>query len=64
MVQLSKHRTGRVTGSRIAAVLGLSPYLSRDDVMREMVREFFWDEPEFAGNFVTDWGSSTSRGRS
>lgn len=56
MTQLSMERTGRITGSRIAAVLGLSPYLSRDDVMREMVREHFWDEPEFAGNFVTDWG--------
>ena len=28
MANLSMQRTGRATGSRIAAVLGLSPYLS------------------------------------
>ena len=56
MTVLSMERTGRITGSRIAGVLGLSPYMNRDEVMRDMVREFFWDPTEFAGNFVTDWG--------
>lgn len=53
---LSLERHGRITGSRIASVLGLSPHRSRSEVMREMVREHFWDESEFDGNFVTDFG--------
>lgn len=53
---LTLERTGRVTGSRIAGVLNLSPYRSRDDVMREMVREHHWADPEFDGNFATDYG--------
>ena len=32
-------RKGRVTGSSVGAILGLSPFMSPDDVMRRMVRE-------------------------
>lgn len=50
-------RIGRVTGSRAGAILGLSRYASADDVLREMVREFFGYEREFTGNVATEWGN-------
>ena len=50
-------RKGRITGSRVGAILGLSPFANRDDVMREMIREHFGYEREFKGNVATDWGS-------
>lgn len=53
---LSLDRIGRITGSRVAGVLGLSPYSTRSEVMREMVREYHWAEAEFQGNFITDFG--------
>jgi len=53
---LSPLREGRITGSRIAAVLGASPYGTRDSVMRDMVRGHFGDATEFAGNIATEWG--------
>lgn len=51
-------RSGRITGSRVGAILGLSRYASADDVLREMVREFFGYEREFRGNAATEWGNS------
>jgi hypothetical protein len=56
VADLSLERTGRITGSRVGGVLGLSPYWTRAQVMREMVREYHWAEAEFSGNFVTDYG--------
>lgn len=53
---LSPLRVGRITGSRVAAVLGLNPYSKREDVLREMVREHFGAEREFTGNEATRWG--------
>ena len=53
---LSPLRTGRITGSRIPAILGVSPYASRADVLREMVRQHHGAEPEFTGNRFTDHG--------
>lgn len=50
-------RKGRVTGSRAGAILGLNPSKTRDDVMREMVREYHGAESEFTGNIATQWGS-------
>lgn len=50
-------RVGRLTGSRIGAVLGLSPYATRDDVLREMVREFAGADREFTGNVATEYGT-------
>jgi len=40
-------RKGRVTGSSVGGILGLSPYSSRDAVMRAMVREALGAPSEF-----------------
>ena len=50
-------RAGRITGSRVGAILGLSPWQKPDDVLRAMVREYHGAESEFAGNPATDWGN-------
>ncbi len=53
---LDPRRNGRITGSRVGAILGLNPYQSRDDTLRLMVRENFGAEPEFKGNEATRYG--------
>ena len=53
---LDVRRTGKITGSRVAAILGLSPYSKRADVMREMIREHYGVETEFKGNIATEHG--------
>lgn len=50
-------RAGRITGSRVAAALGIDKYKTRDDLMREMVREHFNAEREFTGNEATEHGN-------
>src|SRR5690606_12583446 len=55
-LMLSPDRVGRITGSRVAAILGANPYQSRDDVLREMVRQYHGAEPEFSGNDATRHG--------
>ena len=55
--QLSPMRTGRITGSRVAGILGVDKYRTRDDVMREMVRDYLGADPEFEGNDATEWGN-------
>jgi len=52
-----KQRVGMVTGSRVGAILGLSPFQSKDDVMRAMVREYHGSESEFTGNVATQYGN-------
>lgn len=52
----SKHSSGRVTGSRAGAILGLSPWQSKKGVLRDMVRRWHGAEPEFKGNAATQWG--------
>lgn len=54
---LSEKRKGRVTGSAVGAILGLSPWMTPDDVMRRMVREWHDAEPEFTGNVATEYGA-------
>lgn len=54
---LTDDRKGRITASRIAGILGLSPYTNRDGVLREMVRQHFGAEQEFRGNFITEYGN-------
>ena len=49
-------RNGKITASNVGAILGESKYKSRDDVMREMVRDHFGAEREFTGNAATQWG--------
>ena len=46
------------TGSRIAALKGLSQWSKPDDLMRQLVREYYLeDDPEaFQGNIATQWG--------
>jgi putative phage-type endonuclease len=50
-------RTGRVTASSVGAILGLSPFMKREDVMRNMVREYHDAEREFKGNQATEYGT-------
>lgn len=52
-----EQRKGRVTASSVGAILGLSPYMKREDVMRNMVREYHGYEREFKGNNATEYGT-------
>ena len=52
-----KQRVGKITGSRVPAILGQNRYASRDDVLREMVRSYYGAELEFTGNVATEWGN-------
>lgn len=58
MSQLDPRRAWRITGSRIGAILGLNPYSTRRDVLREMVRESHGAEREFQGNEATRYGEA------
>lgn len=51
-----KARVGVITGSRVGSILGVNPYQSADDVLRDMVREHFGAEKEFTGNAATNHG--------
>jgi putative phage-type endonuclease len=51
-----KQRRGRVTASLVGAILGNAPYLSRDEAMRRMVRDYHGAPSEFEGNAATTWG--------
>lgn len=59
--QWFKQRQGRITGSRIGAILGLSPWQKPDDIMRAMVREYHGHSSEFAGNIATEHGNSNEQ---
>jgi exodeoxyribonuclease (lambda-induced) len=50
-------RVGRVTASNVWAILGLSPFRKRQDVMRSMVREWHGALSEFTGNVATEYGN-------
>ena len=52
-----KKRAGRVTGSNVGAILGLSPFMKREDVMRNMVRQYHNAPSEFTGNVATSYGT-------
>lgn len=51
-------RKMRITGSRVGAILGLSPWQKPDAVIREMVRAYHGAETEFKGNPATDHGNN------
>jgi|SRR5690625_1311243 len=54
-----KARAGRITASRIGAVLGVDPHRTRADLIREMVREYHGAPSEFeGGNVATQWGTN------
>lgn len=55
-------RKGRVTASLVGAILGLSPYMTRADAMRVMVREALGAEREFTGNIATEYGTRNEAG--
>ena len=50
-------RKNRVTGSSVGAILGMSPFMKPEDVMRNMVREYHNYPSEFKGNVATDYGT-------
>ena len=52
-----KARKGMITGSQAGAIMGLSPFMTPDDVMRRMVREYHGAESEFQGNVATEYGT-------
>jgi putative phage-type endonuclease len=54
-------RIGRVTASNVGAILGLSPFRKRADVMRSMVREYCGALSEFTGNVATEYGNMNER---
>ena len=51
----------RITGSRLGAVLGLSPWQKPKDVLREMVRQYHGAESEFVGGPHIDHGVTHER---
>jgi putative phage-type endonuclease len=56
-----KQRHGRITGSRVGAILGLSPWQKPADILRTMVREYHGAESEFSGNVATDHGNNNEQ---
>ena len=52
------NRKGRVTASIVGAILGNSPWMTRADAMRRMVREHFGAENEGKPNIATDYGNA------
>lgn len=57
MTGLSPLREGRITGSRIAAVLGKSPFKTRTEVLAEMVAQSRGLPDPFQGNEGTRYGT-------
>jgi len=57
-----QERVGRVTGSIVGAILGLSPYMTRADALRSMVRAAHNAPNEFTGNAATEWGTFNEAG--
>lgn len=49
-------RRGRLTGSNVDAALGLNPWKTPEDLIRQMVRDYHGAESEFTGNIATDHG--------
>lgn len=54
-------RKSRITGSRVGAILGLSPWQKPADVLRAMVREYHGAPTEFTGNPATDHGNNNEQ---
>lgn len=55
-------RKQRVTASMMGAVLGLSPHMTRAQMMRRMVRDALGEPSEFEGNIATDYGTRNEPG--
>lgn len=54
-------RKGRITGSRVGAILGMSPWQKPADVLRAMVREYHGAPSEFLGSVATDHGNNNEQ---
>lgn len=54
-------RKMRLTGSRIGAILGVSPWQKPDDVLRAMVREYHDYPSEFVSNPAVDHGNNNEQ---
>ena len=52
-----KARKGKLTGSNIGAALGVNPWKTPEDLIRQMVREYHGAESEFTGNIATEHGT-------
>jgi putative phage-type endonuclease len=50
-------RQGRVTGSQVGGLLGLSPHVSEGDAFRALVRSVYGMDSEFKGNVATEYGT-------
>lgn len=51
-------RATRITGTKAGAILGLNPYKSADEQMKEMLEAYAGQPPEFIGNQATEWGAA------
>ena len=56
-----EQRKLRITGSRLGAVLGLSPWQKPKDVLREMVRQYHGLPSEFVGGPHIDHGVNNEK---
>ena len=50
-------RKGKITGSIVGAILGLSPFKKEKEVLRDLVRAYHGAESEFKGNIATEYGN-------
>lgn len=57
-----QQRKGRVTASLVGAILGHSPYMTRAQAMRSMIRDYHGAEREFQGNVATRHGTMNEAG--
>lgn len=55
-------RRGRVTGSQVGALLGLSPFITERQAFRNLVRDMHGMPSEFSGNVATEYGSFHEEG--
>lgn len=60
--QWFKARRGKLTGSNVGAALGLNPWKTPQDLIRQMVREYHGADSEFQGNVATEWGTFNEDG--
>jgi putative phage-type endonuclease len=52
-----EQRRGKLTGSNIGAALGVNPWKTPEDLIRQMVRSYHGAESEFTGNIATEYGT-------
>lgn len=60
--QWFKQRMGRITASVVGAVIGCSPFMSREKLMKKMITEYQTGEIEKFDNPATEWGTFNEDG--